>query len=134
MLIERYDSSPVQTLGRLFVLDNGYRSVYDCDTLELPWKNNNLRVSHIPAGTYQVGKRSSPKFGLHFHLINTAPRTFILIHAGNTYKDIQGCILVGKDLKDINGDGHLDVIRSKETLADLLGLMPASFELKIVEL
>lgn len=134
ILIERYDSGPTQTLGRLFVLEDGYRSIYNCDTLELPWKQNNLRVSHIPVGTYRVVKRQSPKFGLHFHLTNTGKRSFILIHVGNTYKDIEGCILVGKDLKDINGDGHLDVIKSKETLADLLGLMPSSFELKIIEL
>lgn len=134
ILIERYDFAPLQTLGRLFVLDDGYRSIYDCDTLELPWKNNAVRKSRIPVGTYKVVKRTSPKFGLHFHLTDTPGRQFILIHAGNTFKDIEGCILVGKDLKDIDRDGNLDVIKSKETLSDLIGLLPSEFELKIIEL
>jgi hypothetical protein len=47
-------------------------------------------------------------------------RSEILIHQGNFYADILGCILIGKDLKDLNNDGHQDVIRSKVAMRELM--------------
>ncbi|MBK5213631.1 MAG: hypothetical protein JJE55_08235 [Flavobacteriaceae bacterium] len=131
-LIERYDHGTKQTLGRLFVHDNG-QTLYNCHTLELPWKNNDFQVSCIPPGTYKVVKRFSTKFKNHFHLTDVSGRSFILIHSGNYYTDILGCILVGKGLADINKDGLKDVTQSRDALTDLLALMPKVFELKIVK-
>lgn len=59
-------------------------------------------------------------------------RTYILIHPGNFYTDIEGCILVGSDLSDINADGLIDVINSGDTMDKLLELMPNKFNLTIV--
>ena len=132
LLIERYDHGTKQTLGRLFALENG-QAVYNCHTLELPWKNNAFQVSCIPPGTYKVVKRYSEKFKNHFHITDVTGRTYILIHSGNYYTDILGCILVGKGLADINKDGLKDVTQSRNALADLLALMPNEFELKIVK-
>lgn len=132
LLIERYDHGSKQTLGRLFVMENS-QSVYNCHTLELPWKNNAFQVSCIPPGTYKVVKRYSAKFKHHFHITDVQGRTYILIHSGNFYTDILGCVLVGKGLADINKDGLKDVTQSRNALADLLALMPNEFELKIVE-
>ena len=131
LLIERYDHGTKQTLGRLFVMENS-QPLYNCHTLELPWKNNAFQISCIPEGTYKVVKRFSAKFKNHFHLTNVPGRTYILIHSGNYYTDILGCILVGKGLADINNDGLKDVTQSRDALADLLGQMPNEFELKIV--
>lgn len=132
LLIERIDDDGVQTLGRMFVLDEDNHVKYNCNTLELTWKNNNTRVSCIPEGEYTIQKRWSPKFKYHFHITEVEGRSFILIHSGNYHSQILGCVLVGSDLEDINGDGRLDVVNSKDTLADLLGIMPQSFKLKIV--
>lgn len=132
MLIERYDHGPKQTLGRLFVLDDEDFSLYDCHSLELPWKNNARNISCIPEGSYHVEKRYSRKFKHHFHVTGVESRSFILIHIGNFNTEIRGCILVGKDLAEINGDGIIDVTDSGDALADLLALMPKEFELKIV--
>lgn len=118
-----------QTLGKLFVLD-GKRVHYTCHTLELPWKNNQFQISCIPEGTYKVVRRSSAKFKNHFHITNVADRSLILIHTGNYYTDILGCILVGKGLADINKDGLLDVTSSKAALTDLLAMMPSTFEIE----
>lgn len=129
--IERYDHGKKQTLGTLFVMD-GKRVHYTCHTLELPWKNNEFQVSCIPEGIYTVVRRYSAKFGHHFHITDVDGRTYILIHAGNYYTDILGCILVGKGLADINKDGLKDVTSSKAALTDLLAMMPKTFEIEIV--
>lgn len=134
LLIERINDSRTQTIGKLFVLETGGCVKYSCDTLELPWKDNQRNISCIPEGEYEVEKRFSAKFKNHFHITNVPGRSYILIHIGNYYTDIRGCVLVGSGLSDINGDGHRDVINSGDTLADLLGLMPNRFKLKVTSI
>lgn len=131
-VLERYDHGKKQTLGNLFVLDECNDVAYDCETLELAWKNNQQNISCIPQGTYQVKKRYSRHFKHHFHVLDVEGREWILIHVGNFKKNTRGCVLVGNSLADINADGLTDVIDSGDTLADLLGLLPTEFELKIV--
>jgi hypothetical protein len=55
----------------------------------------------------------------------------ILIHSGNFYTDILGCILVGDSYGDINHDGIKDVLNSKKTLAEIAKILPQSFSLEI---
>jgi hypothetical protein len=133
LLLERVYGTKVQTIGRLYVLDSDKTIKYSCDTLELPWKENKRNVSCIPAGKYKVKKRYSPKFGNHFHVTEVENRSYILIHKGNYYTDIRGCILVGRDLSDINNDNNLDVVSSGAAMSDLLKIMPDEFTLTIVE-
>lgn len=132
LLIERIDDDSVQTLGRMTVLDENNYSDFACNTLELPWRDNRVRISCIPKGEYQVLKRWSPKFMNHFHISDVDGRTFILIHPGNYHTQILGCILVGDDFREMNGDGELDVTNSVATLKKLYELMPQKFKLKIV--
>ena len=58
-------------------------------------------------------------------------RTLIRIHTGNYTSQIQGCILVGDSIKDINRDGILDVTNSKNTFNALMDKLPESFILDI---
>ena len=64
-----------------------------CLTIELPWRNNLVRESCIPEGTYPLTKRYSQKFKHHI-LINDVPdRSLILIHpANNAATELLGCI------------------------------------------
>ena len=126
MVIKRLSDDGVQTLG-IMTLPNG--KVYH--TLELSWKNNNKKVSCIPKGKYKVKKRTSAKYGEHFHILDVKNRDFILIHFGNYHTDILGCVLVGKGLRDINNDGRLDVTSSKQAMKEILAVMPNSFDLEI---
>jgi 7-cyano-7-deazaguanine synthase in queuosine biosynthesis len=100
-------------------------------TIELEWKNNARRISCIPIGTYTVVKRTSNKYGQHFHLINVPGRNMILIHSGNYYSDSLGCIIVGSDHKDIDKDGLVDVVNSKATLSRMFTTFPDRFKLLV---
>jgi len=62
-------------------------------TIELPWKNNQARVSCIPEGKYELVKRWSPKFGRHLQVMNVSGRKYILIHPANeALRELKGCI------------------------------------------
>ena len=86
------------TIGELFI--NGERF---CDTLELPWKDNQRSISCIPEGQYKVRMRlpieSATRDYLHLLVQDVKDRSYVLVHIGNTAKDTRGCILVGMTSK-----------------------------------
>jgi hypothetical protein len=90
--IRRNQSSDKQTLGEMTVTDDNGEIIFSCKTLELPWKDNQQNVSCIPTGTYNVTRRYSERFKNHFHIQDVPNRTFILIHPGNYYTQIRGCV------------------------------------------
>jgi hypothetical protein len=104
---------------------------FRCCTLELPDKDNHPNISCIPAGRYQCKKIVSPSLGKCVEIENVLNRTYVRLHSGNYTSQILGCVLVGDSIKDINRDGILDVTNSKNTLNDLMALLPESFELEI---
>lgn len=116
-----------QTQGQLFVLDGNLNVVFQCFTLELPWKNNKSNVSCIPDGEYNVKKRHSEKYGWHFHILDVPGRSYILIHEANYVSELEGCIAVGKNRRDINNDGLDDVTSSVDTKEKLLSILPEEF-------
>ena len=94
LLIIRDTFTKESTIGELFL--NGERM---SDTLELPWKDNQKRVSCIPEGEYKVRLRTAKESGsrdyLHLLVQDVPNRDYILFHRGNSAKDTRGCILVG---------------------------------------
>lgn len=106
------------TLGRLSC------GKFHCFTLELVDKNNIKSISCIPKGTYRAFRRISPKNGLVIEFIGVPDRSNIQIHAGNFTSQIEGCILVGKSITYLNSDAVPDVTESKNTLVQLLKLLP----------
>lgn len=96
ILITRNWSKKDYTVGRILV--NGE---FVCNSLELPVKTKEGdKGSRIPAGTYTVKKRFSPKFKRQVLWITRNDDTafnyrFILFHAGNIVNDTQGCVLTG---------------------------------------
>lgn len=124
--ITRTKESSYQTLGILQFGD------FSCKTLELPWKNNERRVSRIPSGEYECVPHQSPKFGDSLWVQDVPNRSEILIHLGNYYRDTLGCILVGREFLDIDGDGHLDVTASRSTMTELYRLVQNESKLKLI--
>ena len=64
-----------------------------CNTIELPWKKNETKVSCIPEGEYFIKKRYSNKFKWHLEVTNVGNRSLILFHpANNALQELKGCI------------------------------------------
>lgn len=111
LILERIAKRKTYTIGRLYihrqVVDEylpGTADDYFCDTLEPTWRdyaNGAYKVkgrSAIPEGRYAVVISWSQKFGAWLPILLGVPKfEGIRIHAGNTAKDTEGCILVGKN-------------------------------------
>ena len=94
LLILRDTFTEKSTIGRLFL--NGELL---CDTLELPYRDNQKSISCIPTGQYKVrlrtAKESATRSYLHLLIEDVKDRSYILVHIGNFPKDTKGCVLVG---------------------------------------
>jgi hypothetical protein len=94
LLIIRDTFTDVSIIGKLFI-----DGEWMCDTLELPYKDNQRSISSIPAGNYKVRLRypkdSATRDYLHLLIEDVKDRSYILFHKGNSAKDTRGCILVG---------------------------------------
>ena len=115
LLLTRIAKKKTYTIGRLCILEEvideystGTAEKYFCDTLEPTWRdyaNGAYKVkgrSAIPEGRYAVVISYSPKFKAWLPILLGGPEfnrkwQGIRIHAGNTAKDTEGCILVGKN-------------------------------------
>lgn len=112
ILIRKPDQTK-ETLGSMTAYAHGVTMTLS--TLELPWLNNAKNISCIPAGTYLC--KWAPFYQTHhYELQDVTGRSGIFIHNGNYVKDSLGCIVVGVNPTDLNGDGVLDVTNSVVTL------------------
>ena len=81
-----------------------------CSTIELPWKNNQSRISYIPEGKYRLVKRYSPRHKWHFELKDVPGRQLILIHPANdAMLELQGCIAPVAVITGM-GKGHFSTL------------------------
>lgn len=132
-ILNRLYENEKQTLGRLYLYD-GIHEVFTCCTLELPDKGNQNSISRICGGAYQVKRRYSHKHGWHYHIQDVEGRSLILFHKGNYYTQIEGCVLVGTDFRDINNDDEADVVNSGVAMETFLSIAGEGFELVINEI
>ncbi|WP_281980332.1 DUF5675 family protein [Tenacibaculum mesophilum] len=94
-------------------------SKYLCQTIELPWRNNQRNISCIPEGRYEIQPRFSRKFKHHLILKNVTNRSFILIHPANdAQRDLEGCIAPVTYLSGIGKGLH-----SRDAMQKLLSLV-----------
>jgi len=120
ILIEREEFCDNQILGTLYLIDNDEEVILTLKTLELSYRGNSKRISSIPLGTYDLKYYNSRKYPNVLEISGVENRKYILIHNGNYFTQIMGCVLVGLKTKDINGDGILDVVSSVTALKRLM--------------
>jgi hypothetical protein len=122
------------TLSRLLLTNQKNDLLLKSYIMELPYRNNEVGISCIKTGIYQVFSHNSPKFGKCFKIQNVEKRDEILIHKGNYPTDTRGCLLIGSGYRI--GDNYINssLYQSKEAFDRLLGLNIISFELLITEL
>ena len=123
LILKRIAKKKGYTIGKLSVNGETF-----CDTLEPTWRNyaHGARKvkgkSAIPEGRYAVVVTWSPKFEQWLPLLLHVPKfEGIRIHAGNTAKDTEGCILVGEN-REVGK--VLDSRRALERLMKLLRERP----------
>jgi len=111
LVLKRVQVTDNATHGELY-----YKQKLICYTLELPWKNNQRRISSIPLGKYKCLPYSSAKYPDVLEVTGVSNRDKILIHAGNGPEHTHGCILVGLESKN----GRL--INSRKALEKVMGI------------
>ena len=136
LILERIAKRKTYTIGRLCILEEvideystGTAERYFCDTLEPTWRdyrNGAYKVkgrSAIPEGRYAVVISWSPKLKQWLPILLGVPKfEGIRIHAGNSAKDTEGCILVGKNkLVGQVVDSRIWVHRLKQKIVEAKG-------------
>lgn len=94
--IKRTSINSNSVTGELYV--NGE---FICHTLELPWKSNKSFISSIPSGEYSALLRYNKNDKWRLLLENVPNRTGIQIHIGNYPSEIEGCVLVGDEVINV---------------------------------
>lgn len=153
-------SSAMNNLSKTVILERTYltdattsimtgylngKKVLDQFAIELPWRNNEQKISCIPEGVYNVEKRWSQKYKDHYHIKDVEGRSWVLFHSLNIVFDdnpgdgkdevqSEGCIGPALKFGDINNDGHTDGTSSRDALNEMFKHFPYKFTLIIKSL
>jgi len=135
LILSRLVDDGMQTVGYMTMFEDTFRLIGKFCTIELPYLDNKRNISCIPAGIYDCTVRHSDKYGKHLIVNGVYGRDLILLHYGNYNNDTRGCILVGSDFADINGDGNMDITASKNAMSRLMSYIEEdeTVELTITE-
>lgn len=137
LYLQRFAHLTDGTFGRL-VLPKG-PTLY---TVERPWANNEVRISCIPEGIYNLKLRESPMVerssgGAHkkgWEVADVPNRTFIMLHPANWAEQLMGCIAVGtrfKVMKNPSGTNEHGVIQSRAAFNVLMDAMDPDDEWRL---
>ena len=156
LILKRIAKRKGYTIGKLYLRTEEVEEFrtytsdkYLCDTLEPPCIEmkvdrtveevlndkallRSIKPCAIPEGEYRVSMTYSPRYKTQLLLITGDSRfnslwQGIRIHAGNTAKDTQGCILVGEN--QIVGM----VLNSRLTLTKVKNILKSKGSLKIID-
>lgn len=133
----RIANKSTYTIGKLYI-----DGCYYCDVLEDTDRglDDDMKESEIlkkkikgqtaiPTGTYPVKITYSPKYKKLMPLIdNVKGYQGIRIHSGNTHKDTEGCLLVGKN-KEVG-----KVLESRKTFNALYKILTETKENIIIDI
>ena len=137
LTLMRIANKSTYTIGKLYI-----DGCYYCDVLEDTDRglDDDMKESEIlkkkikgqtaiPTGTYPVKITYSPKYKKNMPLIeNVKGYSGIRIHSGNTHKDTEGCLLVGKN-KEVG-----KVLESRKTFNALYKILTETKENIIIDI
>ena len=108
LTLNRYSFDNDSTIGRLYL--NG---IFESFTLEDKVREEGIKIAGqtaIPTGHYEVTIDHSDRFKRDMpHILNVPMFEGIRIHWGNTSKDTDGCVLLGKTVsKDFVGQSLVE--------------------------
>ena len=133
----RIANRPTYCIGKLYI-----DGIYQCDVLEDTDRGLDDKMSEaeilknkvkgqtaIPSGVYPVYITWSPKYKKPMPLIeNVKGYSGIRIHSGNSAKDTEGCLLVGKN-KEVG-----KVLESRKTYNELFNILNTTNEKIIIDI
>ncbi len=134
--IIRQPDQTIETKGALTVLD-GQATLFNCDTLELAWKNNQHGVSCYPPGVYICEKiQATDRIPYqHISITNVPDRFGICMHKANFAAgkriDLEGCTALGFGFADINADNIDDITNSGKAFDQFMAIVPQQFKLTV---
>lgn len=79
LTLQRF-SMDIVTFGKLQIEGLKHQDIY---TIELPWENNQEKISCIPQGLYNCKPHNGKEFKDTWQVLNVPCRTGILFHVGN---------------------------------------------------
>jgi hypothetical protein len=95
-IVQRHQATSESVTGELAI-----DSTHECYTLEPPYAGPMVKPRCIPAGTYDLTVRFSPRFARMMpHVENVPGFEGVLIHWGNFPKDTDACTLVGEIVEE----------------------------------
>jgi hypothetical protein len=115
--VTRKEKSDYQCIGECSVfIDNV--EIFTSKTIERGDNDNRARISCIPNGFYDIVLEWSDRFKENlWEIKGVKNRSECKFHAANYSRQLNGCIALGEEVKDIDGDGNKDVTNSKRTMA-----------------
>jgi hypothetical protein len=124
LIVSRIFGNEHKTLSECEIIKDG-KTVYDFVGIELPWMENRRNVSCIPAGIYEAIATRRASSGAYALLIRgVINRSQIMVHTANYARDLQGCLAPGREFKDIDRDGIMDVTNSRNVMFDIEQIIP----------
>lgn len=122
LVLERDRRGKVDTTGQLYEQTSGGSRTWLCFVLEDQVRTGPKVYGQtaIPAGRYEIRMVRSPRFARELpRLLNVPGFEGILIHAGNTRHDTEGCLLPGLQ-RSQEPDGTQRVTQSRDAFARLM--------------
>lgn len=114
-ILTRHADTSKQTTGELVIVDSDFKA----KTIERAWLENQKMISSIPKGEYLCKWQLMNRVNTHHYCITGVPnRDGVFIHGANYAIELHGCIALGSEFKDINGDGLCDIVNSRRMIAD----------------
>lgn len=116
--IIRDERSGYQCMGTCHIEICG-KFVFKSESIERGENDNKAMISCIPIGSYPLVLEYSPRFKKDLWEIKDVPnRSECKFHAANYSRQLNGCIALGKNRKDLDNDGQRDVTSSRDTMKE----------------